>query len=323
MDTRTGQILQLSQAPGFDPKDDDLSGDELRVKALEDVYEPGSVQKVLTFAALLDSGAIDPDTKITVPPTLPVGGEVVHDDVPHGTWHLTATGVIARSSNMGTVIASQEMENQELFDYLRAFGLGSTTGIGLAGETAGILSDPSTWLPIQRANIVFGQGVAVNAIQMAAAVNTIANDGVYVAPQLVAGTISSEGELERAAAPETRRVVSVRAARAVTRMMEAVTREGGTAPETGIAGYRVAGKTGTAQRVDPVNGGYQGRTISYVSFAPADEPRLLTYVVLDNAEGHFGSTGAGPVVKEILSMALKRYRIPPTGRDFPRQPLTW
>ena len=323
MDTRTGQLLQLSQAPGFNPRDDDLSGDELRVKALEDVYEPGSVQKVLTFGALLDSGAIDPDTKITVPGSLPVGGEVVHDDVPHGTWRLTATGVIARSSNIGTVIASQQIEDQELFDYLRAFGLGSTTDLGLAGETAGILSDPATWLPIQRANIAFGQGVAVNALQMAAAVNTIANDGVYVAPQLVAGTVNADGELAPSAAPETRRVISARAARSVALMMETVTHEGGTAPETGIAGYRVAGKTGTAQRVDPVNGGYAGRTISYVSFAPADEPRFLTYVVLDNAEGHFGSTGAGPVVKDIMSMALKRYRIPPTGSQFPRQHLTW
>ena len=323
MDTRTGQILQLSQAPGFDPTDDDLSGDELRVKALEDVYEPGSVQKVLTFGALIDSGAIDSDTKITVPPTLPVDGEVVNDDVEHGTWRLTATGVIARSSNIGTVIASREIEEGELYDYLRAFGLGSTTGIGLAGETAGILSDPSTWLPIQRANIAFGQGVAVNAIQMAAAVNTIANDGVYVAPHLVTGTVNGDGELEPAAPPETRRVISARAARTVARMMEAVTQEGGTAPETGIAGYRVAGKTGTAQRVDPVNGGYQGRTISYVSFAPADEPRFLTYVVLDNAEGYFGSTGAGPVVKDIMSMALTRYRIPPTGAESPSQRLTW
>ncbi len=322
LDTRTGQILQLSQAPGFDPTDEDLSGDELRVKAVEDVYEPGSVQKVLTFAGLIDSGAIDESTKITVPPSLPVGEDVVHDDVTHGVWHLTATGVIARSSNIGTVIASQELENRELYDYLRDFGLGSTTGIGLTGETAGILSDPETWLPIQSANIAFGQGLAVNAVQMAAAVNTIANDGVYVAPTLVAGTVNEDGQLEPAPEPESRRVVSVKAARTVARMMEAVTSEGGTAPDTGIAGYRVAGKTGTAQRVDPVNGGYSGRTTSFVSFAPADEPRFLTYVVMDNAEG-WGSTGPGPVVKDIMEVALQRYRIAPTGVPAPDEPLTW
>jgi len=324
LDTRTGQILALSQAPGFDPAADDLTGDRLRVKAVEDLYEPGSVEKVLTFASLVDAGVVDARTRITIPPTLQVGSETINDDVPHGTWHLTAAGVIARSSNIGTVIASQQISDEDLYDYLRAFGLGSTTGVGLPSETAGILSDPSGWMPINKATIAFGQGVAVNAVQLAAALNTVANDGVYVAPTLVAGVVGADGQLDPAPPPQTRRVVSVEAARTVARMLEAVTKEGGTAPDTGIPGYRVAGKTGTAQRVDPVNGGYTGgRTISFVSFAPADEPRFLTYVVMDNAQGYFGGTGAGPVVHDIMSMVLQRYGVPPTGVPAPRQPLEW
>ena len=324
LDTRTGQILALSQAPGFDPAADDLTGDRLRVKAVEDLYEPGSVEKVLTFASLVDAGVVDARTRITIPPTLQVGSETINDDVPHGTWRLTAAGVIARSSNIGTVIASQQISDEDLYDYLRAFGLGSTTGVGLPSETGGILSDPSGWMPINKATIAFGQGVAVNAVQLAAALNTVANDGVYVAPTLVAGVVGADGQLDPAPPPQTRRVVSVEAARTVARMLEAVTKEGGTAPDTGIPGYRVAGKTGTAQRVDPVNGGYTGgRTISFVSFAPADEPRFLTYVVMDNAQGYFGGTGAGPVVHDIMSMVLQRYGVPPTGVPAPRMPLEW
>lgn len=324
LDTRTGQILALSQAPGFDPAADDLTGDRLRVKAVEDLYEPGSVEKVLTFSALVDAGLVDARTKVTIPPTLEVGSETIHDDVAHGTWHLTATGVIAQSSNIGTVIASQQISDEDLYDYLRAFGLGSPTEIGLPSETAGILAEPADWMPINKATIAFGQGLAVNAVQFAAALNTVANDGVYVAPTLVAGVVESDGQLQPAPAPQTRRVISVQTAHTVARMLESVTKEGGTAPDTGIPGYRVAGKTGTAQRVDPVNGGYTGgRTISFMSFAPADEPRFLTYVVMDHAEGYFGGTGAGPVVHDIMSMVLQRYGVPPTGVTVPRMPLEW
>lgn len=332
LDVRTGQIIQLSQAPGFDPTDDDLTGDELRVRAVEDVYEPGSVEKVLTFAALVDQGLVGPRSKITVPPALQVGGYTVDDSEPHGTLHLTAAGVIAESSNIGTVIASRQIGDVALYDYLRAFGLGAPTGIGLPSETPGILAAPADvagpgeprWASIQKANIAFGQGVAVNAVQMAAAVNTIANGGVYVAPVLVAARVSDGGELVPAPPPVTRRVVSVRAARAVARMMETVTGPDGTAPQTAIAGYRVAGKTGTAQRVNPDGGGYTGgRTISFVSFAPADQPRFLTYVVMDNAEGFYGGTGAGPVVHDILSTVLQRFGVPPTGTRPPSPPLVW
>ncbi len=327
MDVRTGQIVAMSQVPSFNPDTRTGMNDYNTVsRALQTVYEPGSVQKTVTMASLADQGKISPDSKIVVPSKITVDGFRIGDYWQHGTLHLTAAGVIAKSSNLGTIVASQQMNDQTMHNYLTRFGFGVKTGITLPGESSGILNPVKSWTNASHDTIAFGQGISVTAMQMVRAVGAIANGGVMIDPSVVSGFESPDGKKTSLPANEGHRVVSSKAAAAVTRMMEAVTAPDGTAPAAAIKGYRVAGKTGTAWRVNPVTGKYvHGQnTVSFMGFAPADNPRFLTYIVLDkpyaNAGG--GST-AGPVFHDIMSMALERFGVEPTGSKSPKVAQTW
>ncbi len=325
MDVRTGQLLALADTPTFNPNQRKLSPPEdYGSRALQDVYEPGSVEKVLTFAALVDAGYVTPRTKITVPSVLPRDGTTINDYFYHGTLRLTATGVVAKSSNIGTVLATQKMPSRELYRYLRSFGFGSRTEVGLQGESKGLLPRPEDWLPITRDTISFGQGLSVNAVQMAAAIAAVANKGVYVRPSLVDAYIATDGEVTPVAEPERHRVVSSETARLVARMMEEVTGPEGTAPSANINGYRVAGKTGTAQRVDPACGCYRGFTVSFAGFAPADDPRFVVYVVVQQPkDGNGGGLTGGPVFHDLMAATLQKFGVPPTGQRQPALPVEW
>ncbi len=327
IDVRTGEIVQFSQYPGFDPNQvGSLDEDDMVNRGVQYVYEPGSVEKVLTYSAVADAGAVTPRTRIEVPGSYRVDGYEINDDWSHGTIRLTATGAIAKSSNLAAILVSQRITARKLHSYLQSFGLGSTTGVGLPGESAGILADYRDWSRSQRATIAFGQGLSVTAVQMAGALAAVANDGVYIEPTLITGYVEPDGSVEPTDDPESHRVISKKAARMVATMMTATTQDDGTAPLAAIPGYRVAGKTGTAQRVDQDTLGYVPgqRTISFAGFAPADDPRFMTYVVLDNPkDGSFGGTGAGPVFHDIMSTALQRYGIAPTGAKPVRIPLEW
>ncbi|HUQ00263.1 MAG TPA: penicillin-binding protein 2 [Aeromicrobium sp.] len=328
MDVRTGEIVQMSQAPSFDldnPRDRQMS--VVKNLAVEKPYEPGSVLKTVTMAALADQGKIRPETHIVVPSQIKVNQYRIGDYWQHGVLHLTAAGVIAKSSNLGTVVAARHMTPQSHWSYLRKFGFGQRTGIGLAGETAGILRDPDLWAASHRATISFGQGIAVNAVQVIRAVGAIANGGVLVTPTVVDAYVLPDGHRIEAPPGPTSRAVSPEAAAIVRRMMEQVPRsDGGTAPMAKIAGYRVAGKTGTAWRIDPQTGKYiRGQnTVSFIGFAPADKPRFITYVVLDKPYRNAGGgTAAAPVFHDIMSMALERFGVVPTGSTSPKVKLDW
>jgi cell division protein FtsI (penicillin-binding protein 3) len=329
MDTRSGELLGLADYPTYDSNQPSLSPEvDLGSRALRDVYEPGSVEKVLTASSLIDAGKVTPDTRILVPPVLPRSDRVIHDYFPHGKLRLTLTGVIAKSSNIGTVLAADKFEAKEFYRYLRAFGLGSRTGVVDApAESPGVLPDWKNWRQINQDTISFGQGVAVNAVQMAAAVNTIANGGVYVQPSLVKGrAVTSAGDVVGSDTSTRHRVVSESAAKQTTSMMEAVTdAEEGTAPGAGILGYRVAGKTGTAQRVGEDCGCYDGTfTVSFAGFAPADDPRFLVYVVVqDPKNGGGGGSVGGPAFRKIMTHLLSKYAVPPTGSVAPRPHIEW
>ena len=329
MDTRSGELLGVADYPSYDANEPALSLEsDLGARALRDAYEPGSVNKVLTAAALLDAGKVTPDTRITVPPSLPRPGEApLRDYFPHGRLRLTMTGVIAKSSNIGTVLAAREMGQRPYYRYLRAFGLGRRTGLGVDGESAGVLPPWRSWGTLTKDTISFGQGVAVSAVQMAAAVNTIANGGVYVQPSLVKGRATTSAGAEVGSDTAGRhRVVSEDAARQTAAMMEAVTDpEEGTAPGAAIPGYRVAGKTGTAQRVGDKCGCYDGTfTVSFAGFAPADDPRFVVYVVVQNPRnGGGGGSVGGPAFRKIMTHLLQKYAVPPTGSVAPRPVVEW
>lgn len=328
LDTLTGQLLALADAPTFNAnKPLEVMKEDLGSRAVSEPYEPGSVSKALTFAALLDAGKITPRTRIVVPSELErPGAAPIGDHWDHDRIKLTAAGVLAKSSNIGTVIAAKELDNTTMDGYLRAFGLGERTAIGVRGETAGVLADGSTWSQGTHDTIAFGQGLSVNAVQMAAAINTIANGGVHIDPSLIMGTATTDaGQEVGTATAKSRRVVSEEAARQTAEMMELVTVEGEAGSAAAVPNYRVAGKTGTAQRVGKECKCYDGTfTVSFAGFAPADKPRFTAYVVLQNPKNGMGGGGnAGPVFSQIMTYLLGKYGVEPTGTTPSTLPIEW
>lgn len=325
MDVKSGQLMAVANYPSFDPNKKKYTSADLSNPALERSYEPGSVQKVVTMAALADAGKINLNTKLKVPGSIDVQRRIIKDHWNHGELNLTISGVIAKSSNVGTIIAAQQMPIAQFVKYLHDFGFGEPTGLNFPGETKGLVTPGDEWPELTRSNVAFGQGLSVNAIQETAAVNAVANGGVYVPPQLVRNYVEADGTVVPNQAGAPRRVVSEKAAKEVTTMMEAVTAKKGTAPQAAIDGYLVAGKTGTAQQVDPKTGKYGKWATSFAGFAPADNPRFVTYVVLhDPSDGvRGGGLQGGPVFRDVMSYALQKYVVPPTGAQQPNIPLTW
>ncbi|MCZ4510633.1 penicillin-binding protein 2 [Streptomyces sp. ActVer] len=332
-DNKTGEILAMANSPGFDPNDlSKADGSALHNWGLEDAYEPGSTAKVMSMAAVLEENAATPATHVTVPNRLHRGDRLFRDDIDHPTWYLTLNGVLAKSSNIGTILATgqlgktQQEANQVLYSYLRKFGIGDYTGLGFPGETRGILAPAGQWSTSQQYTIPFGQGVSINAMQAASVYSTIANGGVRIEPTLVRGTKGPDGRFTPAAKPKETRVVSEKTAKTLAQMLESVVddREG-TGTKARIPGYRVAGKTGTANRVDPATGRYRGYTSSFAGFAPADNPRVTVYCAIQNATkgSYFGGQICGPVYKEVLEFALKTLQVPPTGAQAARLPVTF
>ena len=324
MNPKTGEILAQASAPTFDPANrKTITLDSLRNPAVQDVYEPGSTGKVITISAGLDEKVTTPLSVYTIPTTYKAGGRVFHDAEKHGTEHLTTAGILARSSNIGVIQIGAKIDNQKFYDYLRKFGIGSSTGSGLPGESAGILRPVDTWSNSSAPTIAFGQGYSVTALQATSVMATIANGGVRVTPTVVAGTIDPSGHYSPAKNQATTRAVSAETAASVRTMLESVVSEQGTAPAAAIPGYRVAGKTGTAQRVDPSCGCYRGYTSSFIGYAPADAPRYVVSVVIQNPQGqHFGGVIAGPVFKKVMSFVLQSQHVAPTGGKPTPLPLT-
>ncbi|MBW8481014.1 peptidoglycan D,D-transpeptidase FtsI family protein [Actinomadura parmotrematis] len=322
MDPRNGQLLALATAPGYDPNQYGRSNSATwGSPVVQEAYEPGSTGKVLTAAAVLEKGGVTPATPFLVRDHIVEGPRTFHDSHPHAPERLTFAGVLAKSSNVGTIMASKTITQDTLYRFLRDFGFGQKTGIGLPGETPGLLNAPSKWSGTDRYPIAFGQSVSVNAVQMASVYATIANGGVRVAPTLVAGTVSEDGAFTPAKAPASRRVVSAATARQISDMLEGVATVEGTAPKARIEGYRVAGKTGTAEIVNPSCGCYKGGgwTSSFAGFAPADDPQLVVQVVLQHPTkgSHLGGDIAAPVFKDVMTSALATRKVPPTGSKAP------
>ena len=325
MDVRTGEILAMVTAPDFDPNHFTQStDDDRRNRAITDIFEPGSTGKVITAAAVINEGVVDPLTPIKVPGKLERAGKKFNDYWEHGTLRLTMTGAFAKSSNIGMILAAEKMPKRQLARYMEKFGITQRTDLGLPGESAGLMLQPENWYGTTFPTMAFGQGYSVTAVQMTDVFATIANGGVRVKPSIVDATIDADGTVTKTPDAERDRVVREETARQVMAMMEAVTAEGGTAPQARIPGYRVAGKTGTAQFVDPDCRCYAGDvTASFIGVAPADAPRLAVGVFVHQPKrGRSGGELAGPVFKEITTYALQAMQIPPSGKRAPRLSLT-
>jgi cell division protein FtsI (penicillin-binding protein 3) len=326
MNPKNGQILALASAPTFNPNDlSKANTNDLGDPAVSVPFEPGSVNKVITMSAGLEDGLVTPDSRFVIPNSIKVAGTEFHDADNHGTEHLTLTGILAESSNIGAIKVAQELGPQRLDYYLHAYGFGKPTGVGLPGESGGILPPISTWSGTTLPTLSYGQGIDVTAMQVASVYSTIANNGVRVNPNIVEGTINAKHQLLSAAAPTHRRVISVQVATELRNMLEAVTTDQGTAPAARIPGYRVAGKTGTANRYNG-HGGYTGAgyTATFVGMVPADNPKLVCEVVLDRPlHNYYGGAVAAPTFHNVMSFALRTMKIPPTFTKPPRAKLKW
>ena len=315
MDPKTGQILAHATAPTFDPNDTTkVSLVAMRNPSVLDVYEPGSTGKVMTLAAAIEEKKITPETVLTIPYALKRSVKVFHDHEPHPTQRLTTAGVLAVSSNTGSIKIGEMLSNDKLYDYLTKFGIGSKTGSGLPGESRGILPKVADWSGTTAPTVAFGQGYSLTAMQATSVFATIANDGVRVSPTVIAGSSDASGNYTPSATRESVRVISADTAAKMRLMMESVVSSNGTAPSAAIPGYRVAGKTGTAQRIDDTCGCYRGYTASFIGFAPADNPAYVISVTIQDPKGmHWGGYLGGPVFKKVMSFVLQSKGIAPTG----------
>ena len=314
MDPKTGAILAQASAPTFDPNiSSTITLNKLRNPAVQEVYEPGSTGKVITVAAALQEGLVTPQSIFTIPYKMKVADEYFHDHEKHPTQRLTTTGLLAVSSNTGSIQIGQKLGKDTLYNYLRKFGIGQSTNSKLPGESAGILHPVKEWSGTSLPTIAFGQGYSLTAMQATSVFATIANDGVRVSPSILAGVVDESGKYTPAKENESVRVLSSQTASNMRAMMESVVSSSGTAPAAAISGYRIAGKTGTANRFSTACKCYSGYTASFIGFAPADQPKYVISVTIQDPKGmHWGGVLAGPVFKKVMSFVLQSERVQPT-----------
>jgi len=313
MESDTGKVLAMANYPTFNPNAfSRYSNAELRNHVVVDSFEPGSTFKVFTIAAALDSGSIKTNDLYNCENgNYRIADRIIHDDHPQS--RLSVSEIIKYSSNIGTAKIAVKMGEEKLSSYLINFGFGRRTGIDLPGESPGSLK--KRWYGIDLATISFGQGVSLSTIQLATAISAIANGGNLMRPYLVEQILDDSGAVAQKFEPQVvRRVISIETSQKVTKMMETVTGSGGTGTRAALDGYRVAGKTGTSQKVDPVTRTYSPtkRIGSFVGFVPADKPKLTIAVVIDEPQGNkYGGVVAAPAFRGIAQNSLAYLKIQP------------
>jgi cell division protein FtsI/penicillin-binding protein 2 len=309
LDPRTGGILAMAVSPGFDANRYSRTPTDLhRNTAVTDTYEPGSTFKLVTVAGALSEGLVSPSTSYTLPYAIHVADRVVHDAEPRGTETMTVAQILSRSSNVGAITLAELLGPQRLASWIERFGFGRPTGVDYPGESQGIVLPVEHWSGSTIGNVPIGQGIAVTPVQMAAAYAAVANGGEWLTPHLVDRVAGRP-----AGHVEHRRVLSAPLARQVLSMLVNVVSEG-TGTLAALPGYTIAGKTGTAAKPDPVNGGYStsNYVASFVGIVPARKPRLVILVTVDEPRGAiWGGVVAAPAFKRIADFALRYLEVPP------------
>lgn len=323
LDAKTGEVLAMSNDNTFDPSQDigRQEDRELGNLPVSSPYEPGSVNKIVTAASVIEYGLSNPDEVLHVPGAIDMGGVNVHDAWEHGVMPYTTTGIFGKSSNVGTLMLAQRIGPERYAEMLTKFGLGQRTGVGLPGESAGLVPPIDQWSGSTFANLPIGQGLSMTLLQMTGMYQAIANDGVRIPPRIIKTTIAPDGSRTDGPRPEGVRVVSPQTAQTVRQMLRATVQrdpagvQQGTGPLAAVDGYQISGKTGTAQQINPGCGCYYDDVywITFAGMAPTDDPRYVIGIMADNpqrtADGQHGTTMA-PLFHNIAAWLLQRENVP-------------
>lgn len=333
LDAKSAEVIAMATSDTINPMGDlDKQvdqGKEFTNRVVENAFEPGSVAKVMTAAAAIEEGKTTPDEVLQVPGSIEMSGVTVKDAWDHGVVPYTTTGVFGKSSNVGTLMLADRVGEDKFSEYLHNFGIGQASDLGLPSETAGYVPDLDQWSGGTFANLPIGQGMSMNLLQMTSIYQALANDGVRVTPSLISSVTSPDGTEIPQDDPEETRVVSPATARTVVDMFRAVNQtdptgvQQGTAPAAGIEGYQTAGKTGTAQQIDPDTKAYSNSNywITYAGIAPADDPRFVVGIMLDNPQRSSDGSGgqsAAPLFHDVGSWLLDHYNVPLSATEAPR-----
>ena len=333
LDAKTGEVLAMANDDTFDPSQDiGRQGDrQIGNLPVSSPFEPGSVNKIVTAAAVIEAGLSNPDEVLAVPGVIGMGGVSIKDAWSHGVMPYTTTGIFGKSSNVGTLMLAQRLGPERFYEMLGKFGLGQRTGVGLPGESAGIVPPIDQWSGSTFSNLPIGQGLSMTLLQMTGMYQAIANDGVRIPPRIVKATIGPDGSRTEEKRPDGIRVVSAATAQTVRNMLRAVVQrdptgvQQGTGPAAAVEGYQIAGKTGTAQQINPGCGCYYDDVywITFAGLAPADDPRYVIGIMLDapsrSADGSPGYSAA-PLFHNITGWLLQRDSVPLSADPGP--PLT-
>lgn len=321
IDTKTGNLIALADTNAPDPNDPGkVDAKDRGVRSVTAAYEPGSVEKMITASAVIEEGKSFPLDHFTIPPSYTIDGQTFTDAFEHGTEERTLAGILGWSMNTGTVMAGSRLSKEQRYEWLKKFGVGEQTDIGLPAEATGILAKPDQWDERQQYTVLFGQGVSQSTLQTVRAFQTIANDGVMVQPRLIDSYITPEGVEQKVPAKESRQVVSKETAQQMKDILESAVTEG-QIKDAAIDGYRVGAKTGTSQapREDGL-AGFDGYTASMVGMAPMDDPRFIVEVVLQRPRGNIYGITNGPVFRSVMSQVLRTYNVAPSTGTPARLP---
>jgi cell division protein FtsI (penicillin-binding protein 3) len=328
MEVKTGKILAAAEAPTMDPNTyGEARAEDRHARIFETAFEPGSVIKTITAATLIEEGKGTPVTPITAPYSYKLpnsGGWTVSDSHVHPPEKLTLTGVLRDSSNTGIMLLGNKVDYRTRFDFLQKFGLGRASGVGFPGESRGVMLDVNEWDGVKKWVSMFGQGIAQTPIQTAMMYQAIANGGVMLQPKLVEGCKDASGKLVPTQSKPGTRVISEATSRSTIDMLEKVVEQGGIGKTAAVPGYRVGGKTGTAQITDPNTGRYGGLfAISFIGMAPAEDPQYVVAVTFFKSRTKSNSIGATPAFKAIMEQVLRTYRVPPSTTKSANIPTEW
>ncbi|GLZ29771.1 cell division protein FtsI [Lentzea sp. NBRC 105346] len=323
LDSRTGEIIAMADDNTFDPSNyENVTVDQTRNRSVAAVFEPGSVNKIVAASAGIEDGLFKPDTVLDVEGSIKVADRTIKDAWNHGTVPMTFTGIFARSSNVGTLKTAQAIGKERYAEMLQKFGLGRRTQSGLPGEEAGLVPPLNQWSGSTFGNLPIGQGLSMTLLQMTGMYQAIANDGLRIPPRIIRAEIGTDGSRTEMKRPDGVRVVSPETARTVRDMFRGVTQtsrdpsQAGTGPAAALPGYQIAGKTGTAQQIDP-NCSCYSSSVYWITFAgilPADNPRYVVGIMLDAPTK---SQNASPLFHDIASFLAQRYQVPLSAEQTP------